>query len=354
MTQQKPFSTGSHLEREIFEQPQVIKRLVTERRDGVAAIAADIRAANPCYVAIAARGTSDHAALYGKYLFGVWANLPVALATPSVFTLYDSPPLLKDALVIGISQSGRSTDVGQVLTAAAGQGALTLAITNDETSPMAQTAKYHIPLSAGQELSLAATKTYTAQLTTLAMLVAALVDHQEMADGLEKLPGWVDETLQMSEGVVARAERYAFMEHCVTLGRGYNYATCFEIALKIKELTYVVAQPYSSADFRHGPIAVVGAGFPALVVATRGKVYDDMIDLLKALKERSAELIVISDSAEALNFARSPFCLPSDVPEWISPVVSVLPGQLFAMGLALAKGHNIDNPRGLHKITITY
>lgn len=354
MTQILPYGTNSHLESEIFEQPQVVNRLITERREQVKAVAAKIREADPRYIAIAARGTSDHAAIYGKYLFGLWANLPVALATPSVFTLYGSPPQFKDALVIGISQSGRSADVSRVIADATAQGALTLAITNDDTSPMAQTARHHLPLSAGQELSLAATKTYTAQLTTLAMLVAALTDEQELEDGLAKLPGWVSETLEMSEGVVPRAERYAFMEYCVTLGRGYNYATCFEIALKIKELTYVVAQPYSSADFRHGPIAVVSEGFPALAVATRGKVYDDMIDLLKALNERSAEIIVIGDDPAALDFARSPFRLPDGVPEWLSPVVSVLPGQLFAMGLALAKGHNLDNPRGLHKITITY
>jgi glucosamine--fructose-6-phosphate aminotransferase (isomerizing) len=280
------------------------------------------------------------------------ADLPVALATPSLSTLYRSAPHFDDALVIGVSQSGRSTDVGKVLEDAAEQGALTVAITNDDASPMAQTARHHLPLGAGDERSLAATKTYTG--AEREVVVAALVQNQEMFDSLARLPEQVALTLRMSEGVVGRAERYAFMEHCVTLGRGFNYATSFEIALKIKELTYVVAQPYSSADFRHGPIAVVGEHFPVVAVVTKGAVLDDMCDLLEALTARNAELIVIADNEGALSQAHSPFALPSDVPEWLSPVVSVIPGQLFAMGLALAKRHDLDNPRGLHKVTITY
>jgi glucosamine--fructose-6-phosphate aminotransferase (isomerizing) len=346
--------TDSHLEREIFEQPRVIERLVTSRRAHVAAVAADVRAADPRYVVIAARGTSDHAAIYAKYLFGILADLPVALAAPSLSTLYGRPPRFDGALVIGISQSGRSTDVGRVLGDAAAQGALTIAITNDEASPMAGTARHHLPLSAGQEMSLAATKSYTAQLTTLAMLVAALVGDRDLSDDLQRLPAQVAETLRLSEEAIGRAERYCFMERCITLGRGYNYATCFEIALKLKELAYVVAEPYSTADFQHGPIAVVGERFPVLAVASAGAALNDMLDLLARLKERDAELIVIADQDEALSQARTPFRLPAGVPEWLSPVVSVLPGQLFAMGLALAKGHDLDSPRGLSKITITY
>ncbi len=352
MTDRKPL-TDSHLEQEIFEQPQVIERLVSGR-ERLAAVAADIREAAPAYVVIAARGSSDHAAIYGTYLFGALAGLPVALATPSLFTLYKKPPRLARALVIGISQSGRSADVGQVLSDAAAQGALTVAITNDETAPMAAAARHHIFLNAGHELSLAATKTYTAQLVALAMLVASLAGEKALLDDLGRLPTQIDATLRLCESALARAERYAFMEHCVTLGRGYNYATAFEIALKLKELTYVVAEPYSSADFRHGPIAVVGERFPLLVIVTEGAACKDMLDLLKRLNEQNAELIAISDQDEALARARTPFRLPAGVPEWLSPVVSVLPGQLFAMGLARAKGHNLDSPRGLSKITITY
>ena len=345
--------TDSHLEREIFEQPGVIRRMVAQR-DQLAAIAADIQKADPHYVIIAARGSSDHAAIYGKYLFGMLTGLPVGLAAPSISTLYQKPPRFRNALVIGISQSGRSADVGQVLADAAAQGALTLAITNDDASPMASTARHHIYLNAGPELSLAATKTYTAQLAALAGLVALLADGDAPAKDLEQLPAYVEETLRLCEQAITCAERYTFMEYCVTLGRGYNYATSFEIALKLKELTYVVAQPYSSADFRHGPIAVVGARFPVLAVATSGHTLPDMLDLLGALKERVAELIVISDSDEALSHARTPFRLPPSVPEWLAPVVSVLPGQLFAMGLARAKGHDLDRPRGLSKVTITH
>ena len=344
----------SFLPDEIFEQPQVLRTLIETEKDHVAEIAALVRKRRVPYVAIAARGSSDHAALYAKYLLGALNHLPVALATPSLFTMYHSPPQLKDALVIGISQSGQSTDIVSVVSGARAQGALTLAITNDAGSPLAQAAEHVLPCHAGVEKSLAATKTYTAQLVAVALLATSLAEDEARLAELRDIPDAVEKTLALSEVVQLAAERYRYMEQCVVLGRGYNYATAYEVSLKLKELTYVVAEPYSSADFVHGPIAIVERGFPVIVIAPYGAVYDEITTLARSLREEwRAELIVISDRDEALSLAKTPVWLPVSVEEWLSPMLCIIPGQLFAYHLTLVKGFDPDHPRGLRKVTIT-
>ncbi len=342
-----------HIEKEIAEQPEVIARLLLEERDNVATIARAIRDFNPAFVLIAARGTSDNAARYAQYLLGIKAKLPVALAAPSIHTLYEAQPHMGKALVIGISQSGRSADVNQVVIDARAQGALTLTITNNPDSPMAQSAAYHICLRAGEEISVAATKTYTAQLTAIAMLGAALVDDSKLRDEIGELPGYAAATINLAEDAGDRVERYRYMERIALIGRGYNYCTAFEIALKIKELCYLVGEEYSEADFRHGPIAMIAPGFPVMVVAPSGATLPLLVDLLENLQERRAECLVISDVAEVRQHGQYAMSLPTGIPEWLSPICAVIPGQHFAMRLALAKGHSVDKPQGLSKVTIT-
>lgn len=344
----------SFLHDEIFEQPYVLRTLIETEKDRVAEIAALVRERRVPYVTIAARGSSDHAALYAKYLLGSLNHLPVALATPSLFTMYHSPPWLKDALVIGISQSGQSTDIVSVVSGAREQGALTLVITNDTGSPLAQAAEHVLPCHAGVERSLAATKTYTAQLVAVALLATSLAEDKTKFAELQAIPDAVEKTLTLSEVVQLAAERYRYMDQCVVLGRGYNYATAYEVSLKLKELTYVVAEPYSSADFMHGPIAIVERGFPVIVIVPHGAVYDEITALARSLQEeRRAELIVISDRDEALSLAKTPVWLPVSVEEWLSPMLCIIPGQLFAYHLTLIKGFDPDHPRGLHKVTVT-
>ncbi len=344
--------TETQLEKEIRQQPEALRRLIAEESARVAELAAHLRRAGPRFVLIAARGSSDNAAVYGKYALGVFAGLPVALAAPSVVTYYGRMPDVREALVVGISQSGQGEDVIAVVQQAREQGAVTLAVTNDPESPLAGAAGHCIPLHAGPERSLAATKTYTAQLAVMALLAANLADAPRLREDLAQLPDWVAHALEASADVPARAERYRYMAYCVTLGRGFNYATAFELALKLKELTYTVATPYSSADFRHGPIAQVEEGFPILAIAPEGVVQDDMVDLMRDLQQRQAELMVISNNEEVLALARTPLPIPR-VPEWLSPIVAVIPGQLLALGLGLARGYDVDHPRMLHKVTIT-
>lgn len=341
-----------HLEREIGEQPDVIRRLLSEEAGNVRQIAQAIQDFDPVFVSVAARGTSDNAGRYAQYLMGAMARLPVALAAPSLHTLYQAPPNLARALVIGISQSGRAEDVRRVVQDARAQGALTVSITNDPTSPLAQEAHYHLPLLAGEERSVAATKTYTAQLTVIAMLVAALIGDDELHTALAALPDQVARTLEEAEAIAEWIADYREMRHFLALGRGYNYCTAFEISLKLKELCYVLGEEYSEADFRHGPIALVEAGLPALVVAPSGKPLPLLVDLLKKLKEGGAECLVISNDEQTIPYARRVMRLPP-LPEWVSPIPAVLPGQVLALRLALAKGYSVDQPRGLTKVTVT-
>jgi glucosamine--fructose-6-phosphate aminotransferase (isomerizing) len=343
----------SYLEQEIAEQPEVIERFLTEEMPNVEMIAAAVREFAPAFVMIAARGTSDNAARYAQYWMGIEIGLPVALAAPSINTLYGAQPHLGPALVIGISQSGYSEDVRQVVTDAKAQGAITLGITNDAASPLAEEAAYHICLQAGVEKSVAATKTYTTQLLALAALTVVLKGDKEKIASLTSLPKMVADTLKQSENMAQWVERYRYVDRMAVLGRGLNYCTTFEIALKIKELCYVTVEEYSEADFRHGPIAIISPGFPVMVVAPSGETLALMKDLLEKLSERQAECIVVSDDAAACALGYNHVLLPPDIPEWLSPICAVIPGQLFAYHLAQSKGHQIDSPRGLQKVTIT-
>ncbi len=343
---------SSILEKEINEQPTVIGRLLEEETDNVRELASILRGRFE-YVLIAARGTSDNAARYAQYLLGAHNQVQVALATPSLFTLYQQPPHLNEALVIGISQSGQSPDIISVIAEGRRQGRPTLAITNDIQSPLARAAEYVIPLHAGSEQAVAATKTYTTSLTALALLSVCLNQDTVRLTQLRELPQYLTETLSRLVPVLPRVERYRFMNRCAVIGRGYNYATAFEIALKIKELTRVAAEPYSSADFRHGPIAMVHGELPVILAAPTGTVMGDIRALIADLRSLDAEQLIISDDAALLKQAHLGLPLPSDVPEWLTPLVAVFPGQLFAMTLAQIKGLDPDQPTGLTKVTET-
>ncbi|MCE1252420.1 MAG: SIS domain-containing protein [Anaerolineae bacterium] len=339
---------------EILEQYDVLKNLLSSQKNQVEKIAAEIKRRNIEYVFLAARGTSDNAGRYANYLWGAYNQLPLALATPSLFSIYDRPPRLKNALVVGISQSGKSPDIVSVIAEGKRQGCLTLSITNEADSPLAAEADFVLDVKAGVEKAVAATKTYTAQLTAVAMLSAALADDQARWKELDNLPGWVETVLKLDEKLAYLSTRYRYMQRCVVLGRGFNYATAFEWSLKMKELTYIEAEPYSSADFMHGPIAMVDQGFPVMVVNPSGKVYDSLLPLMHQLREvQQAELAVISDQPEALALAQTPIPLPAGIPEWISPIVSIIPGQLFGYHLTLHRGLNTEAPRRLSKVTET-
>jgi len=343
----------SHLYREIHEQPAVLRALIERERPGIKRLASAIRARGVDYIVIAARGTSDNAGRYAQYLFGAMNEFMVALATPSLYSIYQRPPRFGNALVIGISQSGKSPDIVSVLAEARRQGAMTAAITNFPGSDLARQAEHVITLHAGEEHSIAATKTYTASLAAIAALSAELTDDEQMRQALIAIPEKVEGLLALSPQIGALAERYRYMRDCVVLGRGYSYATAFEFALKMKELTYTIAEPYSSADFMHGPLALIEHGFPAFVVTPSGVLLAEMMQFVQTLRQREAEIVMISDDADALALGRAAIPLPAGVPEWLSPLTSIVPCQLFAMHLAAVRDFDPDHPRGLRKVTET-
>jgi len=343
------------LHSEIFEQPERLASLLDKQKQTVLEIAKAIRSHNVQYAFLAARGTSDNAGRYANYLWGAKNQLPLALATPSLFTYYQSPPRLQDALVVGVSQSGQSPDIVSVLEEGRKQNCLTLAITNMPESPLAKTADFVLDIQAGSEKAVAATKTYTTELMAIAMLSAALSNSDEQWSQLTSVPEWASYVLKLDEQIAQMAERYRYMKNCVVLGRGFNYATAFEWALKLKELTYIIAEPYSSADFQHGPIAMVEGGFPVLAVVPKGKVHDSMQEMLTRLRrDKNAELVVISDDTDSLALAQSPIQLPPQIPEWLTPLVSIIPAQLFACHLTTVKGYDTEKPRNITKVTETH
>jgi len=343
------------LHSEIFEQPERLASLLDKQKLTVLEIAKAIQARNVQYAFLAARGTSDNAGRYANYLWGAHNRLPLALATPSLFTYYQSPPRLQGALVIGVSQSGQSPDIVSVLEEGRRQGCLTLAITNETDSPLAKAADLVLDVQAGSEKAVAATKTYTTELMAIAMISAALNNSEERWNELALVSKWAEQTLALDKQIKQMTQRYRYMSQCVVLGRGFNYATAFEWALKLKELTYLIAEPYSSADFQHGPIAMVEGGFPILAVAPSGKVQDSMRDMLTRLRrEKDAELVVISDDEDVLALAQSPIHLPPHIPEWLTPLVCILPAQLFACHLTEVKGYDPEKPRSITKVTETH
>jgi glucosamine--fructose-6-phosphate aminotransferase (isomerizing) len=342
------------LHEEIFEQYAVISNLLSAQKKHVQEIAREIKTRDIRYVVLAARGTSDNAGRYANYLWGAFNKLPLALAAPSLFSIYNQPPCLQNALVVGISQSGQSPDIVSVLAEGKRQGCLTLAITNETDSPLAQTADLYLDVEAGSEKAVAATKTYTAQLTSIAMLSAALLNDETRWQELERLPGWVETVLKLDKELEQISLRYRYMQRCVVIGRGFNYATAFEWSLKLKELTYAEAEPYSSADFLHGPIAMVDQGFPVMAINPSGMVYNSIQTLMQELKrDQHAELAVISDRNDALAMAQAPIPLPAGIPEWLSPIVSIIPGQLFSYHLTRHRGLSTEAPRTIHKVTET-
>jgi glutamine---fructose-6-phosphate transaminase (isomerizing) len=343
------------LHSEIFEQPERLASLLDKQKQTVLEIAEAIQSRNVQYAFLAARGTSDNAGRYANYLWGAHNGLPLALATPSLFTYYQSPPRLQGALVVGISQSGQSPDIVSVVEEGRRQGCLTLAITNETGSPLAKAADHVLDIQAGVEKAVAATKTYTTELMAIAMISAALNNSDERWKELASVSTWAEKALASDKAIMQMTQRYRYMSQCVVLGRGFNYATAFEWALKLKELTYLIAEPYSSADFQHGPIAMVEGGFPILAVAPSGKVQDSMRDMLTRLRrEKDAELVVISDDADVLTLAQSPIPLPPQIPEWLTPLVSILPAQLFACHLTEVKGYDPEKPRSITKVTETH
>lgn len=336
---------------EISSQPRVLSELASTRVARVDPALKWLAGETFDHVLIAARGTSDNAARYGQYLWGARNQLLVSLAAPSLYGVYQSPPRLDGALVMGISQSGESPDLLAVLSEAKKQGRPTLSLTNQPGSPMAQLADSHVDLGAGPELSVAATKSYTAQLVALATLSAGIAGAEDMQRQIDRVDDSVTAALKTSDACIAAAESMKSSDRCVVLGRGFHHATAHEWALKIAELSYLVAQPFSAADFRHGPLAMVEPGLPVLAIATASPSYADLAELLSLTRDIGATVIAISDQPDCPADYLIP--VPAGLPDWLAPIPAIVAAQVFAFHLTRARGLDPDRPRRLTKVTKT-
>ena len=345
----------SHMLDEIRQQPDVLRRLLDTEFHRVDALGSELKKRNIRFGYIAARGTSDNVAHYAKYLLEIEHGIPIALAAPSVFTIYEAVPHLDEhAFVLAISQSGTGPDVIAVAEKARRSGALTACITNSKDSALANAVEFPLITPAGDELSVAATKTYTSALAMVAMLSTALDDtHPNRLEHLRRAADTMDSTLELDDAIQQLVRRYKDISDCVVLGRGYNHCTASEVALKLTETCTIGAKAFSAADFMHGPIALVHQGFPCLMIAPDGKAYETMAKLAETLRLRHPALISFAHNPSFLVGSETAIRIPGNVPEWLSPLVYVVAGQLFAHWLSLAKGLDPDHPQGLSKITKT-
>lgn len=342
---------GEIMAAEIAEQPAVLERIRRDGRSAITRVAEAVRARQPRFVLFVARGTSDHAALYAKYLVETRLGLPAGLVSPSTMTVYGARPDLRDVLVIAVSQSGASPDLLEPLARAREGGAITVAVTNATDSPLAGSAEFHLDVLAGPERAVAATKTYTAELLTLFYFVEALAGR----DGREAdpLPAKARELLTREDEVARLAVRYRFAEQLVTTARGYNYPTAREAALKLMETSYLVSHAFSGADLLHGPVAMIDRGFPVIAIVPEGAGGAALRPVLERLRERGADTLVIGDPA-AVPLGTIGLALEGLGPELLTPILAILPIQHLAWHLARERGGDPDRPRGLRKVTATW
>jgi len=335
---------------EIEEQPSVLERTINAEREKLTRVGDHLRSRDVDLIILVARGSSDNAALYGRYLLEVTTGIPVSLSAPSVFTLYKAKMRLNRAVVIGVSQSGEGDDINQVLDSAKAGGAFTIGITNEESSSMTKIVDETLLIHAGREHSVAATKTYTGQMLHFVLLANAIGDKRLP---FHQIPGFVEKSLELKVKVEEAVQRYVFMDNCVVVGRGMNYGNSYELALKLMETCYVVAERFSSADFFHGPMAIVERRFPVILFAPNGVTKQGSIDLIGKLKELEADCLTITNDDEIEKISPLSIRLSDRMDELLSPIPFIVPAQLFAAMLSEAKGLDPDAPRSLSKVTKT-
>lgn len=338
---------------EIRQQPEVLARILQRERGKIEQLGAELSKRQVRLIILVARGSSDNAAQFGRYLLEIATGIPVSLAAPSVYTLYGAKLRLDQALVVGVSQSGEGEDINRVLTDARASGAFTVGITNEPVSSMVRVVDVPLLIHGDRERSLAATKTFTGQMMIFYLLAEALAGASRITQGFERVPEFCQAALAHEPAIRELVQRYTFMENCVVLGRGLLYGNAYEMALKLMETCYVVAERFSTADFFHGPLAMVERHFPVILFAAPGAMMDGVKTMAKRLQELRAETVVITADSELAALCSRVVVMPAEIPESLAPIPYMVPGQLFAALLAEAKGLNPDAPRSLSKVTRT-
>lgn len=337
---------------EIAEQPEALAGTIQAERGKIARLGRFLKDRGIELIVLVARGSSDNAALFGRYLLEITTGIPVSLSAPSVHTLYGAKLKLQRALVIGVSQSGEGEDINLVLECARDCGAYTVGITNEPSSSMTRLVAETLVMHGGRERAVAATKTFTGQMILFYMLAAELAEGMT-ARSYEAIPDFTARALEQKPAILEIVQRYVFMENCVVVGRGLAYANAYEMALKLMETCYVVAERFSSADFLHGPLAMVERHFPVILFAPPGVMLAGVKDLIGRLQELHADTLTITSDLEAAVACSRAIIMPREIDEFLAPIPYIIPGQLFAALLAEAKGLDPDAPRSLSKVTRT-
>ena len=331
---------------EIAEQPAVLARLLADGMAEIADVSAQIRRYAPRFVVLAARGTSDHAALYAKYLAEIRMAVPAGLASPSSMTVYGARPDLTGVLFLAVSQSGGSPDLVDSLSVARACGALTVAVTNSPDSDLAAAAALQVDVRAGAERAVAATKSYTAQLLALYLLLAGGPNGITPAEVAAPLAAAAERTLAAGAGVTV-AHRYRQVDRLVMTGRGYSYPSAREAALKLMETSYLSAQAFSGADLLHGPLAMIDAAVPVIALVPPGRGGAAMAPVLERLAAIGTDVLLVGHP-DGIPLASE------GIAEELLPILEILPLQQLAWRLALDRGADPDSPRGLAKVTRTW
>jgi glucosamine--fructose-6-phosphate aminotransferase (isomerizing) len=337
---------------EIAEQPAALERTIAEERSKLAKLGTLLNARDIQLIVLVARGSSDNAALFGRYLLEITTGIPVSLSAPSVHTIYGAKLKLDHALVVGVSQSGEGEDINLVLANARESGAYTIGITNEPNSSMTKIVDEILLTHGGRERSVAATKTFTGQMLLFYMLAAEL-SARKPPFLYETIPQFVEGALEQRPAILELVQRYVFMENCVVVGRGLAYANAYELALKLMETCYVVAERFSSADFLHGPLAMVERHFPVILFAPPGVMLPSVKSLIERLRELHADTLAITSDLDAARMCTRAIVMSREIDEFLAPIPYIVPGQLFAALLAEAKGLDPDSPRSLSKVTRT-
>ena len=337
---------------EIAEQPAALERTIAQERAKIAKLGNLLNSRDIHLIVLVARGSSDNAALFGRYLLEITTGIPVSLSAPSVHTVYNARLRLDHALVVGVSQSGEGEDINRVLESARESGAYTIGITNEPGSSMTGVVHETLLTQGGRERSVAATKTFTGQMLLFYMLAAELA-HSALPFNYDAIPEFVAGALEQQPAIRELVQRYVFMENCVVVGRGLAYANAYELALKLMETCYVVAERFSSADFLHGPVAMVERHFPVILFAPPGVMLPGVKSLIARLRELHADTLAITSDIEAAGMCTRSIVMSREIDEFLAPIPYIVPGQLFAALLAEAKELNPDAPRSLLKVTRT-
>jgi glucosamine--fructose-6-phosphate aminotransferase (isomerizing) len=337
---------------EITEQPKALAKTISEERNKLASLGKLLKSRDINLIVLVARGSSDNASLFGRYLLEITTGIPVSLSAPSVHTVYNAKLKLDHALVVGVSQSGEGEDINRVLENARSTGAFTVGITNEPNSSMTKLVDETLLTHGGRERSVAATKTFTGQMLLFYMLACELAS-RKLAFDYEVIPEFVERALEQKPAILELVQLYVFMENCVIVGRGLAYANAYELALKLMETCYVVAERFSSADFLHGPLAMVERHFPVILFAPPGVMLPGVKSLIERLRELHADTLAITSDLDAAALCSRSIVMPKEIDEFVAPIPYIVPGQLFAALLAEAKGLNPDSPRSLSKVTRT-